>query len=151
MTNKVLFIMLCILLLASAARAMDRSSHRIIIKFIKPIHFNVESELETTRSANSISMTNSLHTSKLNWNHPIPDKKITVSLKSYRLTDAAYLQAFIRNFRESSPSIQIGKADKDLPIPGFDRAGLIKVQYISQSSTISNQVYRVAYTLTDAI
>ncbi len=140
-----------LLLFSFSVQAGDRSSHMIRIRFVKPVSFDVEDMNDSKPTQASLSIDpSSNHVSKLIWNHPIPDQKISVALESFPL-DNFFLDAILTESKNSSKQIQIGKAATDLLLQGKDEAGVVELQYRSDYFKEQHASCKIAYTVTDAI
>lgn len=137
------------ILFALSALAKDRSSHMIKIRFIKPIFFDVADSNEPISEHFSI-IQPSNQISKLKWNHPIPDKKVTVALES-RHAENFMLGVILGDVKSPKKQIQISKSATELFLPDCEHAGLINLHYHSDELQENPESYKIAYTITDAI
>ncbi|NQT24542.1 hypothetical protein HQ585_04240 [candidate division KSB1 bacterium] len=139
-----------LLLFALNVQARDQSSHVITIKFIKPISFEVADLNDPSLTQKSISVDQSPNVSKLIWNHPIPNKKVTVAFESF-MPDNFILNANLKDSKNSDRQIQIGKTATDLFLSDYNHAGLIQLEYRSIDLNEHAEFQKIAYTVTDAI
>ena len=150
MIRNILLIGLGCLLLFSDSHSRDRCSHKVRIKIIKPIHFDVMNDLEENQGDKPFMHFNISNRSQLIWHHPILDKKITVAISSNREIKCSALRALLITSERSDQIISIDRTDRDINMLDKNKAGLLQLQYISERLKNKTGLKTVAYTVTDS-